>query len=191
MDAIRIEKLSVRPTHICVQVRVASFAHMSTPELAKQVMRTFPLIEQHACVNEEGSTFGLVINDTPLPHVMEHIVIALQVRAETEISATPLPTPAPTSASTPLPTPAPTSASTPLPILAPTSASAPLPILASTSAPAPASVPSRRNFLYLGTTEWIDEDAGLARIEVSFTDDLVALRAFLDAAQFLNKAVIP
>ena len=179
MDAIRIEKLSVRPTHICVQVRVASFAHMSTPELAKQVMRTFPLIEQHACVNEEGSTFGLVINDTPLPHVMEHIVIALQVRAETEISATPLPTPAPTSASTPLP------------ILAPTSASAPLPILASTSAPAPASVPSRRNFLYLGTTEWIDEDAGLARIEVSFTDDLVALRAFLDAAQFLNKAVIP
>lgn len=43
---------------------------------------------------------------------------------------------------------------------------------------------------FVGTTEWIDEPAGKARIEVSFRDDLDALRAFGDATRFLNIAVI-
>ena len=43
---------------------------------------------------------------------------------------------------------------------------------------------------FVGTTEWVDEDAGLARIEVSFYDDLEALRAFNDATRFLNIAVL-
>lgn len=37
---------------------------------------------------------------------------------------------------------------------------------------------------FLGTTEWLDERAGLARVEVSFQDDLLALQA-LDAATAL------
>lgn len=45
--------------------------------------------------------------------------------------------------------------------------------------------------LFVGTSEWIDEGAGRARIEVSFTDDLVALRAFRDAIAFLNNTVVP
>ncbi len=44
---------------------------------------------------------------------------------------------------------------------------------------------------YVGITRWTDENAGRAHIEVSFTDDLVALRAFRDAARFLNEAVVP
>lgn len=43
---------------------------------------------------------------------------------------------------------------------------------------------------FLGTTEWTDEAAGLARIEVSFRDDLEALRAFGEATRFLNIAVL-
>jgi len=43
---------------------------------------------------------------------------------------------------------------------------------------------------FVGTTEWIDEAAGLARIEVGFKDDLVALRAFNEATRFLNIAVL-
>lgn len=43
---------------------------------------------------------------------------------------------------------------------------------------------------FVGTTEWTDEDAGLARIEVSFRDDLQALRAFNKALEFLNTAVL-
>lgn len=43
---------------------------------------------------------------------------------------------------------------------------------------------------FVGTTEWTDEDAGQARIEVSFRDDLQALRAFNKALEFLNTAVL-
>ena len=43
---------------------------------------------------------------------------------------------------------------------------------------------------FVGTTEWLDETAGLARIEVGFKDDLVALRAFNEATRFLNIAVL-
>ena len=43
---------------------------------------------------------------------------------------------------------------------------------------------------YVGITRWTDENAGLAHIEVSLPDDLVALRAFRDAARFLNEAVV-
>ena len=43
---------------------------------------------------------------------------------------------------------------------------------------------------FAGTTEWTDEGAGLARVEVGFKDDLVALRAFKEATRFLNMAVL-
>lgn len=39
----------------------------------------------------------------------------------------------------------------------------------------------------VGTTEWLDEKKGLARIEVNYTDDLVALSALKMALAFLNE----
>ena len=44
--------------------------------------------------------------------------------------------------------------------------------------------------IFVGTTEWTDEEAGIARVEVGFKDDLVALRAFNEATLFLNMAVL-
>ena len=44
--------------------------------------------------------------------------------------------------------------------------------------------------IFVGTTEWTDEEAGIARVEVGFKDDLVALRAFNEATRFLNMAVL-
>lgn len=43
---------------------------------------------------------------------------------------------------------------------------------------------------FAGTTEWVNEDAGEARVEVSFRDDLEALRAFNEAVRFINIAVL-
>ena len=43
---------------------------------------------------------------------------------------------------------------------------------------------------FVGTTEWIDERAGLARVEVNFADDLIALRAVNDALAYLNGGVV-
>lgn len=41
----------------------------------------------------------------------------------------------------------------------------------------------------VGTSEWLDEAAGIARIDVSFADDMVALRAIRDALAALNAAL--
>lgn len=49
---------------------------------------------------------------------------------------------------------------------------------------------ARNGTVFVGTTEWTDEFAGRARVEVSFADDLVALRAFRDATCFLNNALV-
>lgn len=49
---------------------------------------------------------------------------------------------------------------------------------------------SNRDAVFVGTTEWTDEHEGRARIEVSFIDDLIALRAFRDAIAFLNAEVV-
>ncbi len=43
---------------------------------------------------------------------------------------------------------------------------------------------------FVGTSEWADEAAGKARVQVSFRDDLEALRAFNEATRFLNIAVL-
>lgn len=43
---------------------------------------------------------------------------------------------------------------------------------------------------FVGTTEWIDEFEQQAHVEVSFTDDLDALRAFCEAKQILNAVMI-
>ncbi|HAM15847.1 MAG TPA: hypothetical protein DCP91_08330 [Eggerthellaceae bacterium] len=43
---------------------------------------------------------------------------------------------------------------------------------------------------FVGTTEWLDEQGGLARVQISFHDDLEALRAFNDATRFVNTAVL-
>ena len=49
---------------------------------------------------------------------------------------------------------------------------------------------SEDDTLFVGTTEWRDEQMGKARIQLSFRDDLSALGAFNKALQFLNIAVI-
>ena len=44
--------------------------------------------------------------------------------------------------------------------------------------------------VFVGTTEWLDEEAGLAKVQVSFADDLEALRALREASRILEAAVI-
>lgn len=38
-----------------------------------------------------------------------------------------------------------------------------------------------------GTTEWIDKDKGLARIDLSYADDVIAIKAINSAEELLNK----
>ena len=110
-------------------VRLAPGAPRRTDAaLAARAAAAFPDLPRHACVNDRGSTFSAVMDDTPLPHLLEHLVISLMLRDD----ATPA------------------------------------------------------HAVHVGTTEWLNEAEGLARVEVTYTDDLVALRALRDATAFLN-----
>lgn len=44
--------------------------------------------------------------------------------------------------------------------------------------------------VFVGTTEWMDETAGQARIQLSYADDLEGLRSFRDAVAYLNAVVL-
>lgn len=46
------------------------------------------------------------------------------------------------------------------------------------------------DLILTGTTEWLDERGGLARVEVNFADDLVALRAMRAALTFINRGMV-
>lgn len=156
--ALFIASLTVRADSIVCEAALAPGAPRSTtPELTARVRAAFPDVPSHACVNGEGDTFAAVMERTSLPHLLEHLVISLQVRAAAEAERRPS---------------------------AAEASAAPARSAASDGAAA-------HGVVFVGTTEWVDEPAGRARIEVSFADDLVALRAFRDAVDFLNAAVVP
>lgn len=124
-----IEKLVVKRTRVVCDVYVPNPKHRrTTPELAAYIVERFPDLPKHTCVNDYGPAFASVIENTSLPHLLEHLVIDLQLQQN-----------------------------------------------------APQAT---------GFSEWIDASAGRARVEVSFTDDLVVLRAFREAARILNEAMI-
>ena len=139
---VRITRLEVRRGRLtCIVEFAPKVPRFTSKALIDKVLPAFPSLPRHACVNGSGRTFGDVIECTPVPHLLEHMVVDLQVR---EMASATLGVPAP---------------------------------------PAPADAP------IVGTSEWINETAGLARIDASFADDQVALRALRDAVAALNAAL--
>lgn len=125
---ISVESLRVERDRIVAQVRVGDPRHAdTTPEIARAAVAARPDLPRHACVNGVGPTFGDVMSRTPLPHLLEHLVVDIQTAACTD-----------------------------------------------------------PDHMFTGATRWTDRRAGLARVEVSYADDLVALAAFRDAAALLN-----
>ena len=131
-EPIQMRTITVRTGRMLCDIEIAEERYRNTsPRLAAFVADQYPDLPHHACVNDVGHTFGDVIENTSVPHLLEHLVISWQVRERQAGDPT-----------------------------------------------------------FIGTTEWLDEEAGVARIEVGFKDDLVALRAFNEATQFLNTAVL-
>lgn len=85
VEKIALERLSVLPDRIEAEVRVLDPAYRTTsPELIAQVLIQFPTIPFHTCRNEAGPTFSAVMENTSLPHLLEHLVIDIQTRAHAE-----------------------------------------------------------------------------------------------------------
>lgn len=145
---IRVERVEVRRGHLVCRVAFGAAPRVTSPQLMSRALAVVPTLAQHACVNERGTTFAAVMDCTPLPHLLEHLVVDLQVRAESGQWFT-------------------------------------LPGSAAEAPPSMAGATHDRPIV--GTSEWLDEAAGIARIDVSFADDLVALRAMRDSVAFLNK----
>jgi len=147
-DPVRVERMEVRRGHLVCRVAFGAAPRITSPQLMSRVLAEVPTLARHACVNERGTAFAAVMDCTPLPHLLEHLVVDLQVRAEAGQWLT-------------------------LPGAAPSVS----PHVTGTTHDRP----------IVGTSEWLDEAAGIARIDVSFADDLVALRAMRDSVAFLNK----
>ncbi len=129
--ALAIESLRVERDRVRARVRVNDLAHvMTTPQIAQAALALRPSLARHACVNGQGPMFGSVIGHTPLPHLLEHVVLDLQVEMTDDASR-----------------------------------------------------------VFTGATRWIDEAAGVAEVEMSYMDDLVALRAFRDAAHMITRMI--
>lgn len=155
--------MEVHRGHLVCLVSFAAAPRVTSASLMRRVLPAFPMLPQHACVNERGTTFAAVMDCTPLPHLLEHLVVDLQVRTQVAQHAR-----VGTTSRSVAPTASRTDA------------------YAGSAAQAE---PTLRERPIVGTSEWADERAGLARIDVSFADDQVALRAFRDAVAFLNETL--
>jgi hypothetical protein len=129
---LHVEKIIVQRDRVFCFVCIPDpQRRMTDANIAQKVRAWRPHIDDHACVNPCGSSFGAVIEKTSIPHLLEHMVIDLMIERSSDPNA-----------------------------------------------------------LFTGVTTWADRDRGIARIEVSFTDDLDVLRAFCDATSFLNVAML-
>lgn len=155
--------MEVHRGHLVCLVSFAGAPRVTSAGLMRRVLPAFPMLPQHACVNERGATFAAVMDCTPLPHLLEHLIVDLQVRSQIAQHAR-----VGTTSRSVAPTASRTDA------------------YAGSAAQAE---PTPRERPIVGTSEWADERAGLARIDVSFADDQVALRAFRDAVAFLNETL--
>lgn len=87
MDVLRIERMTVRTDRVVADVRVAPGAGGPRLPSLRACAQAFPLVVRHACVNDADDTFDAVLDSTPLPHVLEHLVIDLQTCAAAQAAA--------------------------------------------------------------------------------------------------------
>ena len=162
-QAARIVHIRIQPDRAIVDVAIDAQAPARTTfELAARAIQLRPNLPHHTCVNapsragQANPVFSSVMDDTPLPHLLEHLVIDVLTEMFADDSSAPRQAAADPSA----------------------------------SRPAAADPSARRAPTFVGTSEWLDRAARIARIEVSCPDDLLVLRAFAEALHLLNVVVV-
>ena len=129
---VRVLRVVVKVDRMVCDVQFSSACPWaSSPALMSALLQMHPQLPAHACKNERGTTFGAVMNCTPLIHILEHVAIDCMVQSES---------PKTTSS----------------------------------------------NALFVGNSRWLDPAQGLGRVELSFHDDIAALRALKTAVEQVN-----
>ena len=76
-----IQKLVVGKGRLSLEVALSPDAPRFTDaRLAELACRRCPALPAHTCINSSGPTFGAVMQHTPVPHLLEHLIIDAQVR---------------------------------------------------------------------------------------------------------------
>lgn len=86
-SSVHVTSVHISPGKMCAHITV--LPHQRTnPQLIERVLQDFPRLPQHSCVNAHGPLFAYVMEDTPLPHLLEHLIIDIQVADQPETSTT-------------------------------------------------------------------------------------------------------
>ena len=75
-----IKKVTVRPRALVARVEIAPSAPLMTgddPEGTERVLGLMPGLADHACLGDASASFGEVISDTELAHLLEHVTVEL------------------------------------------------------------------------------------------------------------------
>ncbi len=73
---------------MAIHVRVRPEWNRTNVAIAEKVSQDFPNVPLHACVNPCGRTFASVMARTSLPHLLEHLIIDLQVQCAADDAST-------------------------------------------------------------------------------------------------------
>ena len=80
-----IKKVTVGPRNFEAEVEVAPSAPLMTsddPEGTLLVLELMPELEDHLCLGDSSSSFGDVIAETELAHLLEHVTVELLARTD-------------------------------------------------------------------------------------------------------------
>ena len=75
-----IRKVTVGPRALVARVEIAPSAPLMTgddPEGTERVLGLMPGLADHACLGDASASFGEVISDTELAHLLEHVTVEL------------------------------------------------------------------------------------------------------------------
>ncbi len=78
---LKLKKITVLPDRLELIVCVRDpESRLVTARMADACLKAYPELSYHPCKNAEGPLFGDVLCTTSVPHLLEHLVITLQVR---------------------------------------------------------------------------------------------------------------
>mgnify|MGYP007005530840 CR=1 FL=1 len=80
-----IKKVTVGPKNLEAIVELAANAPLMTSEDLEgttRVWQVMPELRDHVCLGDESGTFGDVMGDTELAHLLEHVTVELLARTD-------------------------------------------------------------------------------------------------------------
>ncbi len=82
-NIFKIERYIVKRDRIICELTIADDRYRyTTPRLAAFAEGQYPDLPHHTCKNDKGNQFGDVIEQTSLPHLIEHLVISILIHED-------------------------------------------------------------------------------------------------------------